>query len=185
MQSALFFLLNTLTDFCILGFLLRFLLHWVRADLYNPLSQFILRFTNPLVLPVRRILSSRNTIDVPTFTVLISLEIFSTWLLLTVSGFDLGFSRFIVLVLMRLILLTLTFYTFSIFIYVLSSWISQSTYSPITRILFDLNEPILKPFRRILPPMGGIDLSPLVALLLIQTLNIAIQSNGNFPRYLL
>tara|TARA_B100000809_G_scaffold169732_1_gene167118 strand:+ start:911 stop:1264 length:354 start_codon:yes stop_codon:yes gene_type:complete len=117
--------------------------------------------------------------------VLVSLEIFSTWLLLTVSGLDFGFSRFIILVLMRLILLTLTFYTFSIFIYVLSSWISQSAYSSITRILFDLNEPILKPFRRVLPPMGGIDLSPLVALLLIQTLNIAIQSSGNFPRYLL
>ncbi len=185
MQSALFFLLKTLTDFCILGFLLRFLLHWVRADLYNPLSQFVLRFTNPLVLPVRRILPSQNTIDFPTFTVLVSLEIFSTWLLLTVSGLDFGFSRFIILVLMRLILLTLTFYTFSIFIYVLSSWISQSAYSSITRILFDLNEPILKPFRRVLPPMGGIDLSPLVALLLIQTLNIAIQSSGNFPRYLL
>jgi len=185
MQNALFFLLNTLTDFCILGFLLRFLLHWVRADLHNPLSQFILRFTNPLVLPARRILPSLSTVDVPTFAVLVSLEIFSTWLLLTISGLDLDFSRFILLVLMRLILLALTFYTFSIFIYVLSSWISQATYSPITRILFDLNEPILKPLRQILPPMGGIDFSPLVALLLIQTLNIAIQSNGSFPRYLL
>ena len=185
MQSALFFLLNTLTDLCILGFLLRFLLHWVKADLYNPLSQLVLKFTNPLILPARRFLPSLAQIDVPTLIVLIGLESLATWLLLSISNLDPGFSRFIVLVLMRLALLTLTFYTVSIFIYVISSWIGQGTSSPIARILFDLNEPILQRFRRILPTIGGIDLSPLAALLLIQALNIAIQSNGNFPRYLL
>ena len=185
MQNALFFLIETLATLYIVTYLLRFILQWVRADFYNPLSQFILRFTNPLVLPARRVLPSIGSIDAPTLVVLVALQCLATWLLLAIGNVDLSLSRFVVLVLTRLVLLTLTLYTVSIFVYVILSWIGQAGYSPVALILADLNEPILRPFRRVIPPIAGLDLSPLAALLLIQALSIWIQSEVGFQRGLL
>ena len=83
------------------------------------------------------------------------------------------------LVLYRLISLTLWFYFASILIYVILSWIGQrGGYNPIAVVLRELNEPLLRPFRRILPPIAGLDLSPLLVLILLQTGRIAIRQSG-------
>jgi uncharacterized protein YggT (Ycf19 family) len=87
MQSALIFLVKTLADLYLLTFLLRFIMQWVRASYYNPLSQFVFKVTNPLVVPARRVLPSVAGLDTPTLVVLVILEIAVTFALLRLAAF--------------------------------------------------------------------------------------------------
>jgi YggT family protein len=152
----------------------------VRADFYNPLSQFIVKVTNPVVVPARRIIPSVGTIDAATLVVLVVLQCLVTWLLLAMLGAAVGLDTYIYYVVLRLVHLTLWLYTISILLYVVLSWVAQAAYSPIAMLLGQVVGPILRPVRRILPPISGIDLSPLVVLLLLQALRIAL----SLPPYL-
>ena len=178
MRSSLIFLTKTLADFYLLTFLLRFILQWIRADFYNPFAQSIVKITNPLILPLRRVVPTSNSVDVPTLVALVLLETIVTWVLVYISGISMTLNLLPLLVLYRIISLTLWFYSISIFVYVILSWIGQGGYNPIASILSELNEPLLRPFRRILPPLAGLDLSPLLALILIQAGHLAIPLPG-------
>jgi YggT family protein len=174
MQSAMIFLVRTFTDLYLLTFLLRFIMQWARADFYNPLAQFVVRVTNPLVVPARRFLPSARSIDAPTLIVLVALEALVTWLLLAIANFSAPVGYFVALVVLRLVNLTLWLYTLAILVYVLLSWIGPGRYNPVGALLDDLIAPVLRPFRRLLPPIGGLDLSPLIVLILIQAVRIAL-----------
>lgn len=174
MRTPLLFLVKTLTELYLLTFLLRFILQWVRADFYNPLSQFIIRATDPLVVPARRIVPRSGKFDTPSLVVLLILEVAATWLILAIAGIPAAPSEFVYVVVLRLINLILSLYTISIFVYVILSWIAQAHYSPIAMILGQIVGPVLRPVRRILPPIAGLDLSPLVVLILIQALALAL-----------
>ena len=178
MRNPLFFLITTLTDLYLLTFLLRFILQWIRADFYTPFAQTIVKITNPLILRIRRVVPTSRNVDIPTLVALVVLETLVTWLLISIATFSISPQEFLVLVLYRLISLTLWFYFASILIYVILSWIGQRGYNPIAVVLSDFNEPLLRPFRRILPPIAGLDLSPLLVLILLQTGRIAIRQSG-------
>lgn len=173
-MSALIFLVKTFSDLYLLCFLLRILLQAVRADFYNPISQFIVRATNPLVKPARRILPAARGIDLPTVIVLVILELVITTILLALVGIQPGIGQLIWLVLFRLIALTLWTYTILIFVYVILSWLAQASYSPIAMLIGHIVEPVLRPARRLLPMMGGFDLSPLIVLVLMQAASILL-----------
>jgi YggT family protein len=175
MQSALIFLVKTLSDLYLLTFLLRFILQWVRAGYYNPLSQFVLRVTSPLVIPARRVLPSVAGLDVPTLVVLIILEGIVTWLLTSLAGFSLPIPTLLLYVLLRLVALTLWFYTMALLAYVILSWFGGGGRNPFAAVLSELVEPVLRPVRRLLPPIGGLDLSPMLVMLLCQTAIIALR----------
>jgi len=174
MRDSLFFLIGVLSRLYLLLFLLRFIMQWIRADFYNPLAQFIVRATNPLIVPARRIIPTTASVDLPTLVILLLLEMLATWLLLTVASASTTVNEFVQYVLLRLVSLTLSLYTWTILVYVILSWISPGGHRSLTMILAELNEPVLKPFRRILPPMSGLDLSPMLAVILIQALSLAI-----------
>lgn len=174
MRNSLIFLVRTLGDLYLLTFLLRFLMQWVRADFYNPLAQFIVRATNPLVAPARRVIPSTGSTDLPTLVILIVLEGLLTWALLALVAVQVPAGTFVLFVLLRLINTALWFYVVSIFVYVIMSWFSHPGFSPIGRILMDLNEPLLRPVRRLLPPIAGLDLAPLIAVILIAAVRIAL-----------
>lgn len=169
------FLVKTLTDLYLLVFLLRLIVQWVRADYYNPFSQFILKVTNPLVLPARRILPSAGRIHLPTLVVLVLLEGAATYILLVLAGFMPDPATFLYLVGIRLIRLVIWTYTIAIFIYVILSWVAQAGYNPIALVLGQIVEPVLGPVRRIIPPIAGLDLSPLIVLILLQAASIALR----------
>jgi len=177
---SLIFLVRTLGDLYLLTYLLRFIMQWVRADFYNPLAQFVVKATNPLVVPARRIVPSAGGADLATLLILVILEAALTWALLFLGSLTVTASTFALLVPLRLINLTLWFYTVSLFVYVLMSWLTQAGHSPISRMLAELNEPLLGPVRRLLPPMGGLDLSPLLVLILLQAVRLALP----LPAYL-
>jgi YggT family protein len=174
MQSALIFLLKTLADLYLLTFLLRFIMQWVRASHYNPLSQFVFRVTNPLVVPARRVLPSVAGLDTPTLAVLIVLQIFVTFVLLRLAGLFLPIPELLFFSLLRLVSLTLWFYIGALIIYVLLSWFGDRGRNPMAVLLGELVEPLLRPARRLLPPIGGLDLSPLIVMLLLQAAMIAL-----------
>jgi YggT family protein len=180
MQSALIFLVRTLTDLYMLAFLLRFILQWVRASYYNPLSQVVLKVTSPLVVPARRVLPSVAGVDAPTLVVLLALECGATFLLSALAGVVLPLPYFLLYVILRIVALTLWFYTLALFIYVLLSWFGERGGGPLAGVLADLVEPLLRPVRRVLPPIAGFDLSPLLVMLVCQAGIIAL----DLPWYL-
>jgi len=175
MQNALTFIVKTLLDLYIITFVLRFILQWVRADFRNPITQFFVRVTNPLVIPARRLIPSISGFDTATIVVVLLLELIVTIILvnLTCIG-EPYFIQVIGLTLLRLVYLTLRIGLFIIFIYVLLSWISPGTHNPAVSLLTSIAEPLLKPFRRIIPPIGGVDLSALFALIVIQALTMML-----------
>ncbi|TVQ50173.1 MAG: YggT family protein [Gammaproteobacteria bacterium] len=181
MNNALLFLVKTLLDLYILSFLLRLLLQWVRADFYNPLSQFIVRVTNPLVRPLRRVVPPLGGLDTATLLVILGLELAATALLLglaTGGGPLPGLATLLYLAVLRTVVLVLRLYFVAILISVILSWVGRDSRHPLVALLNSVVEPVLRPVRRILPSIGGLDLSPLIVLLLIQALLIAIPLGG-------
>ena len=180
MDAALIFLVRTLADLYLLTLLLRFILQWVRASYYNPLAQFVLKVTSPLVVPARRLLPSIAGLDVPTLVVLFLLEVLTTWALLALAHQSGPIAQLLMYALLRIIALTLWFYTVTLFVYVLLSWFSQRGANPMAYVLGEIVEPLLRPVRRLLPPVAGLDLSPLLVILLLQAAAIALP----LPNYL-
>ena len=175
MQNALTFIIKTLVDLYIITFVLRLILQWVRADFGNPLTQFVLKVTNPLVMPLRRMVPSVRGLDTATLLVVLLLEMVVTLGLikLTCVG-NPEVIQLVLLTVLRLTYLILRIFLFVIFIYVLLSWISPGGYHPIANLLSAIAEPILRPIRNLIPSIGGIDLSPLFALIAIQALTMVL-----------
>jgi YggT family protein len=173
MQSILF-LIRTLGDLYVMTFVLRFLLQWVRADFYNPLAQFVVRATNPLVVPARRLIPAAGGVDLPTLIVMVLLEAALIWTMFALVSVTVAPVAFVLYVVLRLISTTLYLYMLSIFLYVILSWIAPGGYHPVGRMLADLNEPLLWPLRRILPPIAGLDLAPMLAIILIIAARMAL-----------
>jgi YggT family protein len=133
-----------------------------------------------LIVPARRVIPSIGSIDTATLVVLVALQCLVTWLLIEIVNATVSLDAYLLFVALRLIHLTLWLYTISLLLYVILSWVAQAAYSPIAMLLGQVVGPVLRPVRRVLPVMSGIDLSPLVVLLLLQALRIAI----SLPPYL-
>ena len=172
--AASIFLVKTLSSLILLLFLLRLLLQWVRADFFNPLSQFVFRATNPLVAPLHRFVPHSRIVDVPTVIVLLVLSALAQQLLLVIAGVSYGPVAFALYVVLRLVNLVIWLYIVSIIVEVVVSLIGQGGYNPIVRVLRDINRPVLGLFRSFIPLIGSFDLSPLVALILLQTAAILL-----------
>lgn len=175
MQNALIFVFRTLLDLYIITFVLRFILQWIRADVRNPLTQFIIRVTNPLVIPVRRVVPSVGGVDSATVLVVLFLELVATAVLIQLACVGTpDTAQVFLLAIFRLINLVLRIYLFVILVYVILSWISPGTYNPAISLLAAIAEPVLQPIRRLIPPIGGLDLSPLFALIGIQAITMLV-----------
>ncbi len=176
-MDALIFIVRTLLQVLrITVLLLRVLLPLVRADSRNVLSQAVIRFTNPLVLPLRRLLPPIGKIDTASFTALLIAQVAATATLWLLGAYPFVFTtpQFLQVVVLNLVITVLQFYTFALFLYVLLSWVAPGTYSPAAAILSSLCEPLLRPVRRVIPPFGGVDLSALFVIIGLQALVILI-----------
>src|SRR5688572_22595190 len=174
MQNALIWLFKSLADLYLLTFLMRFIMQWVRASYMNPLAQFIFKITNPLVVPARRVLPSVGGLDTPTLVVLIVLELILTFVLLFFVGVSPPVPALLLYSVLRLVALVLWFYFGATLVYALLSWLGDRGANPLGVFLGELVEPLLRPARRLIPPIGGFDISPLIVLLLLQAATIAL-----------
>jgi YggT family protein len=172
--AASLFLVKTLSSLILLLFLLRIVLQWVRADFFNPLSQFVFRATNPLVAPLQRIVPRSRFTDVPALIVLLVLCAVATQIIAVIAGVSFPPIRFAIYVVLRLVNLLIWLYIVSILIDVIVSLIGQGGYNPVVRVLRDINRPVLGFFRSFIPLVGSFDFSPLVALILLQTVAILL-----------
>jgi YggT family protein len=178
MQNALLFILRTLFELYVLTFALRLVLQWAAVDKRNPLVQFILRVTNPLVIPLRRVLPSIGRIDTATVVALLVLEIAGTALLVRIGCVgDPAIWQMLSLAALSVVRLALNVFTWSIIIYVILSWVSPGGYNPAAALVAAIVEPVLAPIRRLIPLIGGIDLSPLFALIALQALAMLLPTN--------
>jgi YggT family protein len=150
--------------------LLRLLLQWVRADFYNPLSQFLVKLTNPAIVPLRRVIPSIGRLDTASVVLMLVLEVFSVWLASQLNTQIMSWAQIISFSITKLCMTLLMTYFFLIIASVIMSWVGQGLRHPFVPLLYQLTEPILRPFRRIIPPIAGIDLSPLFALITIRFL---------------
>lgn len=167
MQNAFTFLLSAVLDLYLIAVFLRLLLGWVRADYRNPLSQFVVKVTNPLVIPARRFIPAAGGLDLATVVVLLGLQLVATALLVQIACGGGSLGQIAVLGCMRLVSLVLNLYFWLLIVYVIASWISPGGYNPALAVLATIVEPLLAPLRRILPPIAGFDLSPILAFLAI------------------
>jgi YggT family protein len=173
--DALYFLVDSLLTIAVYAFLLRVLLQLSRADFRNPLAQAVLALTNWLVMPLRRILPLAGRFDTASFAALIAVQLAASLILFRFrTGALFPLVPLLVSALRSLALSTLLLYTILIFIYAALSFIAPGARSPATALLASLCEPLLRPLRRVLPDIGGIDFSPLVAILGLTALRILI-----------
>lgn len=171
-MSAFHFLIETLFGLYILIVMLRFLLQLAKADFYNDVSQFTVKLTNPLLRPLRRLIPGLWGLDLAALVLMWVLKIIE--LLLLGANFNAGLLLFAAV---QLISLAIYVFIFVIIIQVILSWLSLLgsqpflNSHPLVRLLYQLSEPVLRPIRRFLPPISGLDLSPMVAMILLIFLN--------------
>ncbi|AOV18109.1 hypothetical protein BJI67_14485 [Acidihalobacter aeolianus] len=172
------FLVNAVFSFYIIIVLLRFLLALVRADFYNPISQFVVTLTNPPLRLLRRVIPPVGRVDSASILLLLVLQLAEIYLSALLQGLYPPVALVLLLALRELLVLLIYVYIGAIIVQALISWITPmgGGYNPVAGMLDDLTAPVLRPIRQIVPLIGMVDLSPLVALLLLNVLLILIRS---------
>lgn len=184
--SPLVLIINTLFDLYVLLVLLRFLLQMLRADFYNPVSQFVVRVTTPPLRPLRRVIpsvSGQDTASIVLCLVVIYVK-FLILRLLDIPAIQIGsaaapigsasYAGLLVFGIADLVSLALTVFLIAIIIQVILSWINPGQYNPVIGLVNRIAEPVLRPIRRFIPPIGGLDLSPLFACLALMVAKMLI-----------
>ena len=184
--NAATFLIETLFGLYILVVMLRLLFQLVRADFYNPLSQFVVKATNPPLRHLRRFIPGFRGIDLASVTLLVALQLIELSLVSLVLGVAPHPVGLVILSLAQLLQLAIYVFMFSIIIQVVISWVNPGAYNPVVSLLHSLNEPLLAPARRMIPPMSGLDLSPLVVIVGLQlALLLLVAPISDLGRWLL
>ncbi|PWV62305.1 YggT family protein [Plasticicumulans acidivorans] len=173
-NNAGIFLIQTAFGFYILALLLRFLLQWVRADFYNPLVQFLVRVTNPPLIPLRRSIPGLFGLDLACLLLMLALQIIEWLLVLNLGGLPSNPFGVLVLALAELLGLTLQVFLWAVIIQALMSWFVRDPRNPLYGVLYRLTAPVLRPVQRVLPLFGGVDLSPLIALVVLQLMHMLL-----------
>ncbi|MGH8363730.1 MAG: YggT family protein [Gammaproteobacteria bacterium] len=172
--EALVFIINVVLGLYTAAVLLRFLLQWVRADFYNPICQAIVKLTNPLLLPLRRVVPGWRGLDFAAVVLAIIVQLVNVILVIALVGIPLAMPWIIWWVFLKLVFVLVNLYFLTILVEAILSWMSTGPRHPMASLLWSLNAPLLRPARRLIPPIGGLDLSPLAVLILLQVINILL-----------
>ncbi len=167
------FLIQMLFGFYILLVMLRFLLQLVKADFYNPISQFIVKATSPALTYLRRIIPGLKGIDLASVVLMWALKALELTLIIALVGMPASIMVF-AWAIPGLIDLAFDVFIYAILIQVIMSWVNPGTYNPAVALINSITEPVLRPARKILPPMGGLDLSPMFALIGLYVLRMLL-----------
>lgn len=188
--GALLFLVTVAFNLFAFAILLRFFLQWAKADFYNPLCQFLIKVTNPLLLPLRRIIPGFFGVDcaavVLTFLVVLvqkGLLIFISsgilpWAIPTVDGQMPAWVAWIVIAAVGVIKLVITLFIYLIIIRVIASWLMQGRYNPAITAVHQVTQPLFHFVYRFIRPTGGFDFAPMVLLIVLFCLQIFVAGFG-------
>lgn len=168
---TLTFLAKTAIDLYVMVLLLRIWMQWVHSDFYNPFSQFVVKITQPIVGPLRRIIPSLGPIDSASLLLAFLLMTIKYPLLVLIQSGSMSLSLYNLLFGIISLVKAAGYLIFWVMIIrALMSWVSQGR-SPMDYLLLQLTEPLMAPIRRILPAMGGIDFSAMVVILILYLIN--------------
>ncbi len=184
--DALQFLIGILIDLYALVVILRFLLQVVDAHYFNPVAQFVVQATRPVLGPLRRVLPTVGRYDLAALVVALALMLIKITLLrllaidqIVIGGYAVGIAHvwlgsLVWLALVDLLTLFINVWFFAVLIMAVLSWIAPSGPNPVYEVLEQVTRPILRPVRRVIPLIGGVDLSPLVVLIGLQVLKMLL-----------
>jgi len=170
-MNPFIFLIDILFQLYATALLIRVILQWVRADFYNPISQFIVKITDPLVLPLRKIIPGFGGIDAATLILAILIIAIKVILVYqTVDPLAIG-----ALALGQTIILVISVFLYSIIIQAILSWVNPDPYNPAVSLLNSLTQPILNPFKKLMPPVSGMDISPIFAIITLMFVQYSVR----------
>lgn len=168
------FLIDTLSSLYILAVVLRFLLQWCGADYYNPIAQFLVKATHPPLRMLRRFVPAIGKIDTSSIILALSLQMLADFSILILKSIAVSLGALTILSITQLVSLLINIFIFAVFARALLSWLNPGTFSAASSILYSLTEPLLVTCRKLIPDLGGVDLSPLVALLFLQLAKMVV-----------
>jgi YggT family protein len=172
--NPLVFLIQTLFGLYIAVVAIRFLLQWVRADFYNPVSQFVVKVTSPVLRPLRRVIPGYGGLDLAALVLAWLLSALELAILAMVIGSDrspLGAFGWAV---PSLVELFINIFLFAVLIRVLLSWVSPDPYNPAVSLLTRITDPVMRPAQRLMRPISGVDLSPMLVVIGLVLLNMLL-----------
>ncbi|MFO2462050.1 YggT family protein [Pseudomonas sp. 15FMM2] len=178
LNTAAVYVLQTLGSLYLLIVLLRFVLQLVRANFYNPLCQFAVKATQPLLKPLRRVIPSLFGLDMSSLVlaILVQLALMALTLLLTYGTMG-NFLQLLVWAVIGVTALFLKIFFFALIISVILSWVAPGSHNPGAELVNQICEPVLAPFRKILPNLGGLDISPILAFMVLKLLDMLVINN--------
>ncbi|GFZ59078.1 YGGT family protein [Pseudomonas amygdali pv. eriobotryae] len=178
LNTAAIYVLQTLGSLYLLIVLLRFVLQLVRANFYNPLCQFIVRATQPLLKPLQRIIPSLGGLDMSSLVLAIIVQMVLMALTLLLMFGTTGDPLHLLLwSIIGVTALFLKIFFFALIISVILSWVAPGNSNPGAELVNQICEPALAPFRRIVPNLGGLDISPILAFLVLKLLDMLVINN--------
>ncbi|MEI8207898.1 MAG: YggT family protein [Methylococcales bacterium] len=173
--DPIIFVIDTVFSLYILAVLLRFLLQWCGADFYNPISQFLVKVTHPPLKILRRFVPSIGKIDTSSLVLILALQMLADFSIsFLMSGGLINIGALALTAIAQLISLLLNIFVFTIFASAILSWVNPGSFYSTASILTTLSSPLLNIIRKVIPDLGGIDLSPLVALVFLQLAKMLI-----------
>ncbi|WP_434679153.1 YggT family protein [Pseudomonas sp. R1-18] len=178
LNTAAIYILQTLGSLYLLIILLRFVLQLVRANFYNPLCQFAVRATQPLLKPLRRIIPSLFGLDMSSLVLAIIVQMILMALTLLLSYGTTGDPLQLLLwAIIGVTALFLKIFFFALIVSVILSWVAPGSHNPGAELVNQICEPLLAPLRRVLPNLGGLDISPILAFLVLKLLDMLVINN--------
>ncbi|MEH6548650.1 MAG: YggT family protein [Pseudomonadales bacterium] len=157
--------------------ILRFLMQWARADFYNPISQFVVKATNPPLKPLRKIIPGLWGLDMAAVVLALLVQYVAMQSVLLVYGVGwFNPANLMVWAAIAVVAAVLKLYFFTILVSIIFSWIAPTSQHPALILLHQINEPVLGPIRRLLPAMGGLDFSPIIVFISLNILEILISN---------
>ena len=177
--EALIYIIQTLGSLYLLIVLLRFILQLVRADFYNPLSQFVVRATQPLLLPLRKVIPSLFGLDTASLVLAILVQLLLMMITLILMGYGIGgyVLQLLVWSMIGVTSLFLKVFYFAMIVSVILSWVAPGSYNPGAQLVNQICEPLLAPFRKIMPNLGGLDISPIFAFIALNLVDMLVIGN--------
>lgn len=176
LHNVTLFIANVFFSLCIFVILLRILLQFFRANAQNPICQMIAKISNPIVLPLRRVLPRTQFIDVASVILLFLIEMIKFMTIGFLQGIYIGILPNLLMSFTDILLQIIDLLFYAVLIRVILSWINSPSSMYLNEIVYLMTEPMLGKIRRVIPPISGLDLSPVVAFILLKVLSIIILS---------
>ena len=170
------YLVDTVFAFFVLLLLARFHFQWLRVPFRNPVGEFVLATTSWMVMPVRRVMPSLAGLDLATLLLAFALQCLAIWIKAEIVGVEPALPAVLGIAALDLLRYSLYILVFAILVQVLLSWINP--YAPMAPVFNAMTAPFLRPLRRFIPPLGNVDLTPLVLLIVIQIVLIVLANVG-------